>query len=192
METQVHDQIQQWAERIAASDNEAFDALFRATYKDYVLYAMRYTKQQSSANDIVQDVFVKLWQKRTSIDPEKSLLSYLYQMVRNRALNDIRDNARVDTGLELHTLTTDPQQDDSEADGEFDLGNKMKKWIKLLPQRQQEAFELSRTEGLDHEEIANIMGVAVRTVNNHIMGALKQLRKHYEAYQTKQSTGKYG
>ena len=68
-----------------------------------------------------------------------------------------------------------------------ELSEKFGEWIEQLPERQQEAFELSRFEGLNHEEIASVMDVSPKTVNNHIVAALKQLRSLYEEYSGKSS-----
>ena len=62
------------------------------------------------------------------------------------------------------------------------LPKKLHEWVEQLPERQREAFELSRFEGLDHEEIAQVMQVSARTVNNHLVAALRQLRIHYDMH----------
>jgi RNA polymerase sigma-70 factor (ECF subfamily) len=77
----------------------------------------------------------------------------------------------------MRTKANTKQQ--SESDERMDL---LKNWITDLPERQREAFELSRFEGLDHDEIASVMNVSSNTVNNHIVAALKRLRDRYNVY----------
>lgn len=175
-----------WAEDIKQSGRRAFDAFFRAMYPQLVKFAASYTKEKSSASDIVQDSFVSLWQKRSAIDPKQSLKAYMYRIVRNRALNYLRNRSSEISQSEIiinEELQPEDKVDSREEVNE--LSGKFSEWIDQLPERQQEAFELSRFEGLSHTEIASVMDVSPKTVNNHIVAALKQLRSQYEEYAEK-------
>lgn len=178
------EQFRFWVEKISESDREAFDSLFRSLYPRLVGFAFRYTRNKAVASDLVQDVFVILWQKRHEADPKRSLKEYLYKMVRNRSLNYIRDHSDETVGLELlsdsRLKSTDKTGEQDEPEQLVDL---LKEWIEDLPKRRREAFELSRFEGLDHDEIAGVMDVSSNTVNNHIVAALNYLRNRYDAYQ---------
>lgn len=185
MKKQTEQQFSEWAEKISESDQRAFDELFRSFYPVLVRFAMRYVTNRTISKDIVQDCFVTLWQTRQRIDPSRSLKSYLYMMVRNRALNAIRDSSGVDID---HDLASDQQRVQTPAEYEADdnestLERKMRMWIDQLPDRQKEAFCLSRFDGLDHDEIAEVMSVSPKTVNNHIVAALSTLRNRYEQYE---------
>lgn len=176
--------IRQWAKGLIQSDRKAFDALFRALYPRLVKYAFKMVKDWDSATDIVQDTFVILWQKRRDMDPDRSVRAYLYRAVRNRALNFLRDRREVMEPID-DLLTEDSSAADDETEKEYEEAFKQKvyQWIFELPDRQREAFELSRFDGLHHKEIANVMDVSQKTVNNHLTAALKQLRKWYDADQ---------
>lgn len=178
------EQFAEWAGAIQRSDRNAFDALFRMMYPPLVRFAYSYTKDKSSANDLVQDAFVIVWQKRTSIDPDQSFKAYLYKIVRNRTLNFLRNRSSEIAMPELVVKDEDFEwnQTDSKKQAE-ELSQKFSEWIEKLPDRQQEAFELSRYEGLNHKEIATVMEVSPKTVNNHIVAAIRQLRIFYEEYQ---------
>lgn len=185
MKNQTEKQFKEWAEKISKSDQRAFDELFRSFYPVLVRFAMRYVTNITTSKDIVQDCFVTLWQTRQRIDASRSLKSYLYTMVRNRALNSIRDSSGVDVD---HELASDRQRtqipDVAEVgEDESNLEKKMSLWIDQLPDRQKEAFRLSRFDGLDHDEIAEIMSVSPKTVNNHIVAALSTLRECYKQYE---------
>lgn len=183
------DQFASWAEEIRKSNRRAFDDLFRSMYPQLVQFAASFTKEKSSAGDIVQDAFVALWQNREAIDPGLSLKAYLYRIVRNRSLNYLRDRpaeiSQPEIIVEEEIQTAEHVESKRNVD---ELSEKFGEWIEQLPDRQQEAFELSRYEGLNHKEIATVMDVSPKTVNNHIVAALNQLRTQYEEYQKKRHT----
>lgn len=185
MNTPDNEQFKYWACSIAAGKDRAFDELFRATYSLYAAYACRLLKDRDEAADLVQECFVSLWTMRHKLDPERSLKALLYRMVRNRALNRIRDRKREAVSLEQNPYIARgyAERPESSADG-FDRGEAMRQLIAALPERQREALELSRFEGLTHKEIADVMEVSARTVNNHIVAALQTLRDRFESVQT--------
>lgn len=175
-----------WAIRIKDSDREAFAELFSSVSAKLVRYAQNFTLDYQSAQDVLQDVFVKLWDIRDRLDPDASLQSLLYTMTRNTALNTTRKaKALVFAGLEgeekfeLVRIDSAPAQD-----AVFDAANlasHMQRWIDELPGRRKEAFVLSRHHDLSHKEISDIMGLSERTVNTHIFLALKHLRAQLDA-----------
>lgn len=164
------------------TDKENFNTLFREMYPRLVGYAFRFTKEKASAADIVQDSFVKLWQQRNRINIEHSLNAYLFRTVRNLSLNHIRDNAYEQPGLDPSMIEDMAQGKEAEQVNDMNVRRMklLKKWIGQLPERQREAFELSRFDGLDHDEIAEVMNVSKRTVNNHIVDALRNIKKYQE------------
>lgn len=177
------------AKKISQSDRQAFDDLFRLMYPGLVRYAVLYLKDKQIACDVAQDTFIKLWKQRTNIDPNKSLKSLLYRMVKNRCLNLLRDHEKLIVNSDL--LKNESSEPHPEEYGEYQadgngLSNLLREWIDSLPERQKEAFKLSRFEGLNHQEIADIMEISAKTVNNHIVAALHQLRAFYEDHQNNQ------
>lgn len=172
-----------WCRRLAASDPHAFEAVFRATHGALVRYATTYTRDAVAAHDLVQDAFVRIWERRTTLDPNRSLKALLYRTVRNLALNRVRDRQT------RRDLLTDYDPDvyreptpDAHAEGR-ELRRHLDAWIAELPERQREALTLSRFDGLSHDEIADVMEVSPRTVNNHLVKALKYLRDCMAAYE---------
>lgn len=191
------EQLKNWAAGIRNSDEESFDKLFTSLYPRLKHFARGYTRNGEAASDIVQDAFVSLWKHRTNIEPEKSITSYLFMSVRNKALNYIRDYRNKIAHFENGTTeiadsdnyrfeyeydygyTDNQQRLDSRADA---LAVHFKKWINELPSRQKQAFTLSRYDGFDHDEIADIMDISPNTVNNHIVAALEYLKSQYQQY----------
>lgn len=201
MDSELYDlkseQINLLFQLVAESDEKAFNRLFRASFAPLVLFACRYVRDKSAAGDMVQDTFIKLWQKRETLSEVQSARSYLYRAVRNYCLNYLRDHAREQSMEEQqqHTSFSEgrytPAFDVTEQDASSQTEHRMKllqKWVSSLPDRQREAFELSRFEGLDHEEIAAVMGVSGKTVNNHITGALQGLRRLKASYEKKNTS----
>lgn len=179
--------LEEYCRRLNASDRQAFGDLFRLLREELIRYVRRIVKDDALAHDLIQDVFLSLWGLRESLDPERSLKAYIYQMAKNRAIRHLRDERIHD---EKHKIIKDQSQDHTPAhaspDANVDAGSlsaKLKNWINELPDRQKEAIMLSRFQGLSHKEIADIMAISPRTVNNHIMRALGHLQSRIEAFE---------
>ena len=175
----------EYATRIKASDREAFGDLFRELREALVRYVKSIVHDDMVAHDLVQDVFVSLWKLRESIDPSKSLKAYLYQIARNRAIRHLRDERTHDEKhriIKRDTSAELPEEEWPDARVEkHSLYKKLRSWLNALPERQREALELSRYQGLSHREIADVMEISPRTVNSHITLAIKNLQRHIQA-----------
>lgn len=177
------EQLRTWCRRIKDSDREAFTAVFKALHDPLARYALQITGQPSAAQDVVQKAFMALWDMRTTLNPEESLEALLFRIVRNRAYNHERDRRTRATNHELLKYDTEPAEPTAESDMEVDrLRDNLRSWIADLPDRQREALSLSRFEGLTHDEIAQVMDISPRTVNNHIVQALKTLRRRVRSH----------
>jgi len=181
------DDLTEWCRRLRASDRAAYAAVFDALYKPLFRYVRSLTSERAAARDIAQDTFVRLWDARESLDPEQSLKAYLYRTARNLAYNHRRDqNTRTekedDIREDANVQPAAPTPPDVAAEGEW-LEERLRTWIADLPERQREALVLSRFEGLSHNQIAEVMGISARTVNNHIVRALKRLRTRVNDYE---------
>ncbi len=184
MKNLTSEQFTDWSRRLRRSDQAAYTELFQATYDALYRYAWYFTHDQEAAYDVLQDVFLKLWQVRERIDPARSLKALLYQMTRNTALNHVR-HARRHAADALDEVLHEPAETPRPAD-ELDAGaleTHVEAWIAELPERRREAFMLSRYQGLSHVEIARIMNLAPKTVNNHIVLALQHLRSRLLRHQ---------
>jgi RNA polymerase sigma-70 factor (ECF subfamily) len=183
------EQFGAWAVEIRRSDRRAFASLFDVMYGPLRRYAVYIVHDDDVAMDLVQDVFAKLWKVRGEIDPDRSLRAFMFQMLRNLALNHERQKKRHQTeplSDELASSTHDYNPDD-ELDAKT-LDRYVRGWIEEMPERRKEAFLLSRRENLSHEEIAQLMGLAPKTVNNHIVLALQHIRQKLEDYRARTGT----
>lgn len=180
----VDDRFSAWCVRLNASDHSAFEELFQQLYDPLLNYALYLIKSRPAALDIVQEAFLKLWEKRETLNPDKSLKSLLYLIVRNLAFNHHRDTASREAKLsnEPERVTTNVNTPD-ELFAATALKGNMDRWIASLPERQREALILSRFQGLSHQEVAAVMNVSPRTVNNHLVRALKYLHGQIKKYE---------
>jgi RNA polymerase sigma-70 factor (ECF subfamily) len=168
--------------RLKASDENAFSAIFGQWRPILLRYAGSIVDDGATAHDVVQDVFVDLWEMRTRLDPSQSLRALLYRMTRYRAFTQKRNyRTRSRKHDEIRQQADPPLTGPAEALEASDLQNRLHTWIDKLPERQREALVLSRMHDLSHREIADIMGVSPRTVNNHIIRALGTLMSRIEA-----------
>ncbi|MDB4583545.1 RNA polymerase sigma-70 factor [Draconibacterium sp.] len=169
-------------EKIKSNDEKAFEHLFHKYYSHLCLFASRILQDEISAEEIVQDFFVKLWEKRKQLTIETSVKSYLYRSIKNLCLNHIEHNS-----IKLrHAQTVLAKHDNhlSNEDGytEVDLAKKIEESILSLPEKRREIFRLSREEGLKYREIAEKLNISIKTVEAQMVLAIKTLRdklKHF-------------
>lgn len=130
------------------------------------------------AENIVQDVFLKIWENRTQLDPSGNIKSYLYTLVKNHALKQLRhDEVVTRASGELVELAESPPSPDAVL-GERDLRVAVRNAIDELPERCREIFSMSRFDNLRYSEIAEILDISPKTVETQMSRALKQLREH--------------
>ena len=140
-------------------------------------FAFKYLNDSSVAEDAVQDVFVKIWVKREGVDLSKNIKSFLFQSVKNRAIEVIRKN-KLDTNYRsdnLRKLEGITDMDD-EAD-RFLMMERIYASIRQLPPKCQKVFTLSKVNGLTYNEIAEELEISVKTVENQIGRSLRILRE---------------
>ena len=179
--------LEELCRRLKASDRGAFEQVFRRLREGLLRYVRSIVENDAVAHDLVQDVFVYLWSLRETLDPARPLKAYLYRMARNRALRFLRDERahaakHVILKQQASAQTPGPEAQDARIDADV-LNQRLRRWIAALPERQREALLLSRFHGLSHREIAAIMEVSPRTVNNHIMRALEHLQARIETFE---------
>ena len=164
-------------DRLRAGDADAFDTLFRQWYPAVVRVADRIVRETALAEELAQEVFLGLWKRRASLAPDGTVQSYLFQSVRNRALNHLRHLAVERRGAVVIPLMVEPVP---AADAEIesgDLERAISSAIAELPPRCREVFEMSRDRGLRYSEIAIALGIGVKAVEANMGRALKLLRE---------------
>lgn len=167
--------------RLIDGDEDAFCELY-AAYKNRLIYfAMRFLKSREYAEDIFQDAFAVIWQGRRFINPDASFSSYLYTIMRNRILNQLRDLENQDKLKEqILSQAVDYTNETKDEILANDLKTFISRALQQLTPRQREIFEMSREQQMSHREIAETLGISVNTVQESISTSLRALRTYLE------------
>lgn len=161
--------------RVKANDTDAFEILYNR-YFNRLLAFLRSLRLDQNIDDVIQETFIKIWDTRHSLDPEKSFNAYLFSIARNFALKDLKQTLRNRIEIEtLHDLADFDSIDDVLAASERE--ERLLKLIEQLPERPRTILKLKRFEGLTVEQISQRLGIKPKTVENHINTALSILRK---------------
>lgn len=165
-----------FVEKLKNGDNNAYTLLMNDYYKNLCGYANLFTKDPSKSEDIVQNVFVKIWIYRKKIDPNIPIKKYLYKSVYNEFIDQYRKNKPVISLEEKYLKVIDTIIDDNSLDIEKLMMN-VNREIDKLPEKCKQVFILNKKEGLTHNEIAEYLQISTKTVESHITRAFKILNQ---------------
>ena len=171
-------------ERINKSDEKAFEILFHKYYGILCSFATKLVHDDVAAEEIVQEFYVKLWEKREQISIDSSVKNYIFRSVKNLCLNFIQHNkTKIAHAQKLLSEVENNFSDDNNYP-EPGLYEKIEESIKSLPEKRREIFRLSRQEGLKYQEIAQKLNISVKTVETQMSLAIKTLRDKLKNYTT--------
>jgi RNA polymerase sigma factor (sigma-70 family) len=162
--------------RLRAGDPDALDALMRDLWEPLLRFAIRALHDHDSAQDLVQESFVRLWMVRQRLEAG-SVRSYLYRVLRNLIHDEARRRRVRERGA--LAMANDPERSPTTASPELprpDPGAAVTRAIADLPARRREAFQLAYLQGLSYREIGEVMGTSPATVKNQVAAALAHLR----------------
>lgn len=167
----------QLAVRLRIGDKKAFEKIFKK-YKEKVYYfAIRYYNSTEDAENVVQDVFIKLWDERSRVKEELSLNNYIYTIAKNHLFNIQRKKINEQT---YRRYIIDHLVQVSNLENELiyaDLKQKIDSVIEALPTQRKKVFIMGNVEGLSNNEVASILNLSVRTVEVHKSLAVQTIRK---------------
>lgn len=154
-----------------------FERVFKTYFKSLHGYAFTLLKDESTAEEMVQNVFFKLWDKADRLSIEGSVAAYLYRSVHNESLNHLK-HQRVRKSYQSHTLYYMKNESETTARkiGAKELEQRLHSAMNELPQQCRTIFQLSRFDDLKYREIADELNISVKTVENQMGKALKLLR----------------
>ena len=163
--------------KIKNSDQQAFRKFFDAHHAELFRYLSSKGVAKEAAEDLIQKAFVYIWENRTSIEEHKSLRAYLFRIAYTRMLNLFRDNEKFDQNNEIQDLNLSdsgsrPDQDIQQEE----LNRTIEKAISAMPEKRQNVFRLCFLQEFTYKEAAEFMEVSVKTIENHMGLALKDLR----------------
>lgn len=160
---------------ISEGDESAFEVIFNRYSKLLYSFLYRHTDDVHLADDLVQDVFTKVWLTRESVAHIENFAAYLFVMARNHALNIIQKRIR-DRKREMNWHLMIDQIDDNESRQPFlDLIDQA---VAKLPQQQYKTWMMSRRQGMKYAEIATALGISRETVKTHLQHANNAITKH--------------
>ena len=162
---------------IGQGDERIFEQVFRKYYAGLCTYGRSILHDADEAEEIVQNVFVSIWEKREEIEITQSLKSYLYRAVHNHCLNRIKHQKVRDEHQQYALHYQDASYESvSQTVYKNELEKQLAKAIEKLPEQCRIIFKLSRFDELRYQEIADQLGLSVKTIENQIGKALKILR----------------
>lgn len=155
----------------------AFENVFKNHFKSLHAYAYTIVKDEMAAEEMVQNVFCKIWERKGQLDIETSLTAYLYRAVYNESLNHIK-HQKVKMAYQAHASYQMKMQTDSASKKVLlsDLEKKLRTALSELPEQCRTIFQMSRFEELKYQDIADRLGISIKTVENQMGKALKLLR----------------
>ncbi|MCB0637788.1 MAG: RNA polymerase sigma-70 factor [Lewinella sp.] len=173
---------QSWLAQLQTDDRSALRTIFDAQYEDVCRVIFRFVHDPGLSEDLAQEVFVRLWEKRRDIHIDSNLPAYLRRMAANEALAHLRKKTRyladeLPTHLPGHTTAAADEQYEA-----TELSGLITRAIDGLPPRCRTIFQLSRFEELTYQEIADQLELSIKTVENQMGKALKILREKLGGY----------
>lgn len=165
---------------LTLNNEDAFRELY-LRYKDKLWhYCFSFLKSEDETEDMIQEVFIRIWEFRSFLDPALSISSFIYTVARNKMLNFFRD---MDVELQLKKTIfqkTLDEETDADSDLIFDEYQQiLSDAIEKLPSRRKRIFHMSRVENLSHKEIASNLGISVYTVQEHISESLRFIKAYF-------------
>lgn len=170
--------------RLADDDKKALEELFRFFYEEMCRYAFSMLQDRLEAEDIVQDIFLQIWEKRKKLVIKESIRAYLFTATHNNSLQKLKHKLVIDKHVTEKSSTNNrhPQSDDNLH--LIELQKLVTKTMESLPEQTRYIFYLSRIEGLKYAEIATKVEISIKTVEAKMGYALKQFRYYLKEYIT--------
>lgn len=170
-------------QEIKADNMFAFDMLYKKYSRKLYKFGYSILKSTEESENLIQDVFLSLWENRHKVEKDSSIKSYIFTITYNSAISIIRKKARKSEFFEYLKTQQEIIEEPVNVELEYkELTNKLDEIIKVLPQRQREVYVMHKVEGLKYCEIAERMNISVNTIENHMSHALKTIREKLGSY----------
>ncbi len=169
-------------QRLSDGDERAFTQLYNAYKDELTQFIARFVKLPQIAEDISQEVFIKIWQNHTQLQGVDSFKAYLFIAARNHTLNILKriakeDSAKAEIIRHIQGVRINNKEDDL-ISGEYQAY--LRKVLNSLPLQTQQVFQLCRTEQKGYEEVAALLGISRNTVKKHMVRSMKTFRQALE------------
>lgn len=161
------------------NNDKYFKEIFHKNHTNLLRLAYSFVRSEEVAEELVQDIFITIWQKKIRISTIDSIESYLHTSVKNKCLNYLKSKYHRDHSgfLELDSSTLPYSHSEDELE-EKELAKVIEKGISLLPEKCRIIFVLSRDQDMPYQKIADILGVSKETIKSQIKIAIRKLKEH--------------
>ena len=170
---------------LRSGNQKAFEKIYQYYSPRLFGKLMKLVKSEMNAREILLEVFIIVWDRRESIDPEKSFRSFLFKIAENKAFDFFRKAARDKVKqAELIALTTEDYivfESYMSADENLKM---LEKAIAVLPPQRQQIFRLCKLEGKSYKEVGELLNISVSTISDHIVKGTKSIREYFERFKS--------
>ncbi|MEO8860300.1 MAG: RNA polymerase sigma-70 factor [Ginsengibacter sp.] len=175
---------EQLLQQMAGGDRQAFTELYKRYWEDLFITSAKALRGKEAAADVVQDVFLSLWNRRNELKLQGSIAAYLHTSVRYKCIHYIEKNTtRRDYLVQLAEVAINNSSPNAEINLQLkEMQRTIKNSVAKMPPKMQEVYKLSRQEHLSYKEISDYMSISVETVKKHIQHALQLIRKDLGPY----------
>lgn len=177
----TEDELRELARKLRSGDHNAFRRFFDSQYDDLIRFLLARGLELAEAEDLVQQAFILIWEKRNELDPQKSVRGFLYRIAYTRMLNYLRDRSRLQAVEQPdlhHSDNPDPAMDTQHTD----LQEAIDRAVAALPEKRRAVFELCFLQQFTYKEAAAVLDISPKTVENHMGYALKSIRGALEDF----------
>lgn len=165
--------------QLRAGNEHSFAQLYDLYSPRIFGFLLKLTKKEEAAREILQEVFIRLWEKRHTLDPEKSFRSYLFRIAENCVVDFFRKAVQdKKLGKQLMYLASERYLHVEEQIYEREKNALLNQAINLLPPQRRRVFELCKFEGKSYKEVSLMMGISVSTISDHLLKATRAIRQH--------------
>lgn len=180
MKIQKKDSDETLLTQIKSGEKQAFEILFDRYFESLCDFSYQFLKSKDLSEEAVSDVFIKVWLNKTKLQIKSGVKAYLYRAVRNQSLNYIKKEG--DLFEDLSELYQQPADNLLSADRSIlydELQKNVDSLIDEMPSQRKLIFRMNRLDGMKYQEIAEVLGISVYTVQNHMVEASKHLSSKY-------------
>lgn len=169
--------------RLKRNDLKSYELLFHKYYNLFLAFTQGFVKERAAAEDIMQEIFMRLWIYRERLDEHRSIYNLLFTMTKHRIYDHFRRMYNIGTVQQPITEKMEAGEESTlEIDAET-MRQTIARRVADMPPQRQRIFVMSHDENLSRQEIAERLGLSVRTVDKHLELALRELRIHLKDYQ---------
>ena len=180
MDTQIENDI---VHRLRSGEVQAFDEIYNLYSRRIYRFAYSFLKTKVNAEEIVQEVFMRVWENRAKINKYYSFKAFLFTISHNIIIDNFRENLKEQKYVEFLKKNSVVFHSDTDMSIEYSELDKMyRDTIDLLPERRRLIFKLHRIEGLSYNEISQKLNISTKTVENQMSSALKFLKEKLGPY----------